>query len=96
MLKRIAVASGGVLLIAYIGLAEAAQAAEAITTQEGCFAAVDSLSESFQNQTYAKTTKAKPGEAGKALAALEEQCKANQLAEASRTAAEIKAMLPKQ
>ena len=56
-----------------------------------CFAAVDALAQSWENHKYAN--KAESDKIGVALSALEKQCESNQLAEAQKKYAELKALV---
>ncbi len=85
MLKQVLAAAAVVLA------AGAAHADDAMTTPQMCFAAVDALAQSWENHKYA--SKAESDKIGVALSALEKQCESNQLAEAQKNYAELKALV---
>ena len=80
MFKQVLTAAALVLV------AGAARADDAMTTPQMCFAAVDTLAQSWENHKY--TSKAESDKVGTALAALEKQCENNQLVEAAKNFAE--------
>lgn len=85
MLKQVLAAAALVLV------AGSARAEETMTTPQMCFAAVDALAQSWENHKYA--SKAESDKIGVALSALEKQCESNQLAEAQKNYAELKALV---
>ena len=79
-------------LVLMAGVARADDAPLApITTPESCIATVEALAQSWENHKYA--SKAERDKVGTALHALEKQCENNQLADAQKTATELKAMV---
>jgi hypothetical protein len=68
-----------------------AQADEAITTPQLCLSTVDQLAQTWENHKYA--SKAEKDKIGTGLASLEKQCEENQLADAQKTAVELKALI---
>ena len=72
-------------------VAGVAHADDAITTSQGCFAAVDKLAQSWENHKYAN--KAESDKVGESLAKLEKLCEGNQLADAEKTALELRALI---
>ena len=86
-------------VLAIVALATVTGAAQAqdstitpITTPQSCFTVVEGLAQSWENHKYA--SKAEADKIGEALSKLEKQCESNQLADAQKTAVELKAMVP--
>jgi hypothetical protein len=87
MLKHVLAAAAVVLV------ASTAHATEVMATPQACYATVDELAQAWENHKYA--SKAESEKIGVALSALEKLCEGNLLADAQKTAAELKAQIVK-
>ena len=88
---RFALAAAATALLLSAG---AARAEDTITSAPQCNAIVDAMAQSWENHKYG--SKAESQKVGDVLAKLYDQCTANNFAEAEKTIAELKPMLPKQ
>jgi hypothetical protein len=82
-----------VLAATLVLAAGAAKADDAITSPVACNAVLDQLAQAWENHKYAN--KADQEKVAPILTQLQKQCEAGQLAEAQKTAAELKGLVAK-